>query len=82
MADSVQYQYTASGRHCDTTSELKTIDASVKKAITFMHNKNVNDACFKLTHGGTWKGLLQLAGGDARIVNYKCLSVPYTFAID
>ena len=73
----VQYQYSASGRNCNTTSQEKTIKAAVDRAITFMKNQNVDAACFQLTHGGTWKGLLQIATGGERIVNNKCLGISF-----
>ena len=79
--DGVHYQYSASGRNCDTTSEQKTIDAAVKKGLVFMQNEQVNDACFQLTHGGTWRGLLQLAVGKANIENQKCLHETYDIKI-
>ena len=79
--DGVHYQYSASGRNCDTTSEQKTIDAAVKKGLVFMQDEQVNDACFELMHGGTWRGLLQLAVGKASIENQKCLHEKYDIRI-
>ncbi|KAL8678581.1 MAG: hypothetical protein Q9186_005084 [Xanthomendoza sp. 1 TL-2023] len=79
--DGVNYQYSASGRNCDTTSQQKTVNDAVQKAIKFMNSQNVNQACFQLTHGGTWKGLLQLAAGGREIINNKCESVAYDIVI-
>ncbi|KAI4169708.1 MAG: hypothetical protein LQ346_008941 [Caloplaca aetnensis] len=77
----VSYQYSASGRNCDTTSEQKTINAALKRAINFMNSHNANQACFKLTHGGTWKGLLQIAAANRPIIEGKCNSVTYDINI-
>ncbi|KAI4107441.1 MAG: hypothetical protein L6R37_001672 [Teloschistes peruensis] len=79
--DHVNYQYSATGRNCDTTSEQKTVDSAVNKAIDFMNGKNVNQACFLLTHGGTWKGYLQLAANGRQIIGGKCTSVSYPINI-
>lgn len=73
----VHYQYSASGRNCDTSSEEKTINAAMDRALKFMQDKRVDAACFQLTHGGTWKGLLQLAASGEPIIQNKCLSVSY-----
>lgn len=81
--DSISYQYSvkSTGPNCDTTAELKTIQDAVQRGIDFMNTHNINQACFDLTHGGTWKGLLQLAAPGQTIVNYKCLSVTYTLTV-
>lgn len=79
--DGVNYQYSASGRNCDTTSEQKTINAAVQKAINFMNDRNVNQTCFELTHGGTWKGHLQVAARNRQIIDRKCDSVIYNIGI-
>lgn len=79
--DGVNYQYSASGRHCDTTSEEKTIRSAVTKGLEYMKNHNYDAACFQLTHGGTWKGLLQIAVGNEHIVNGKCNVVAYNVSI-
>ncbi|KAI4253339.1 MAG: hypothetical protein LQ352_003749 [Teloschistes flavicans] len=79
--DDVNYQYSATGRNCDTTSEQKTVDAAVNKAIAFMNGQKVDQACFLLTHGGTWKGYLQLAANGRQIIGGKCTSVSYPINI-
>ncbi len=75
--DGLHYQFQASGRHCDTTAELKTINDALQRARTYMVKHGVNDGCFELGHGGTWKGLLQFAAGNGHIINNKCSNVPY-----
>lgn len=75
--DKTRYEYSASGRHCDTTSESKTIKAAVQKALEYMEDHNVSQACFELKHGGTWKGLLQLAVANRNIIHNKCRTVTY-----
>lgn len=79
--DGVSYQYSASGRNCDTTSEQKTINAALQRGINYMNSKSVNQACVQLTHGGTWKGLLQLADANLQIINNKCNDVSYNINI-
>ncbi|KAL8691486.1 MAG: hypothetical protein Q9218_003295 [Villophora microphyllina] len=79
--DGVNYQYSASGRNCDTTSEQKTVNSAVRKAVDYMNSQNVNQACFQLTHGGTWKGLLQIAAQNRQIIGGKCDSVTYNINI-
>ncbi|KAL9578304.1 MAG: hypothetical protein Q9212_005801 [Teloschistes hypoglaucus] len=79
--DHVNYQYSATGRNCDTTSEQKTVDDAIKRALAFMTSQNVNQACFQLTHGGTWKGYLQLASNGRQIIGGKCDSISYPITI-
>jgi hypothetical protein len=79
----MNYQYHAktTGKNCDTTAELKTIKDATNRALDFMKTHNLNAACFRMEHGGTWQGLLQLAGGNAVIANGKCDSVTYTLTV-
>lgn len=79
--DGLHYQYSASGRNCDTTAELKTVNDAVQAATKLMAQRGVNDACFQLTHGGTWKGLLQLAAGSGAIIQNRCSFVAYTINV-
>ncbi|KAI4700516.1 hypothetical protein J4E81_003477 [Alternaria sp. BMP 2799] len=81
--DGVNYQYHAAttGKNCDTTAEVKTMKDAVTRGLDFMTNNNINQACFNMQHGGTWRGLLQLASGDRQIVNGKCDSVTYTLTV-
>ncbi|KAL8702100.1 MAG: hypothetical protein Q9201_004573 [Fulgogasparrea decipioides] len=67
----IHYQYSAPGRHCDTTLEQKTINAAVQKAIKYINNKNVTQACFEFTHGGIWKGHLQIAAQNRQMIYGK-----------
>jgi hypothetical protein len=46
-----------------------------------MVKHNVNQACFNMQHGGTWKGLLQLASSDKTIINNRCDDVAYTIIV-
>lgn len=79
--DGLNYQYSASGRNCDTTAELKTINDAVQKATKYMAHHSDNVACFKLHHDGTWTGLLQLAAGNGHIINNICKSETYNIDI-
>ncbi|KAG6989874.1 hypothetical protein G7Y79_00062g093520 [Physcia stellaris] len=76
----VNYQYQASGRNCDTTSEQKTVNAAVQKAIKYM-NGHAYQACFKFTHGGTWTGKLQIAAQNRPIIAGICDNAPYSITI-
>ncbi|RYN78282.1 hypothetical protein AA0120_g10958 [Alternaria tenuissima] len=82
--DGVNYQYHAAttGKNCDTTAETKTMNDAVALALEFMQTHNINQACFNMQHGGTWRGLLQLAtSSDRTIINGKCDSVTYTLTV-
>ena len=79
--EDLHYQYSAHGRNCDTTSESKTVNAAVDHALNYMVDQKVDAACFQLTHGGTWKGYLQVAGPNEKIINNKCVSVSYPIEI-
>ncbi|OAG16161.1 hypothetical protein CC77DRAFT_944697, partial [Alternaria alternata] len=81
--DGVNYQYHAAttGKNCDTTAETKTMNDAVARALEFMQTHNINQACFNMQHGGTWRGLLQLASGGRTIINGKCDSVTYTLTV-
>ncbi|KAI4656308.1 hypothetical protein J4E93_001027 [Alternaria ventricosa] len=81
--DGVNYQYHAAttGKNCDTTAEVKTMKDAVSRGLEFMSTHNINQACFNMQHGGTWRGLLQLASGDRQIINGKCDSVTYTLTV-
>jgi hypothetical protein len=54
---------------------------AVSRGLEFMTTHNINQACFNMQHGGTWRGLLQLANGDRQIINGKCDSVTYTLTV-
>ena len=75
----VNYQYHAatSGKKCDTTAEIKTIKDALVRALDFMTKGSYNQACFSLSHGGTWRGLLQLAGKGIDIKNDVCEGLTY-----
>ncbi|KAH3905032.1 hypothetical protein HBH56_226420 [Parastagonospora nodorum] len=77
--DGVNYQYHAatSGKKCDTTAEIKTIKDAIERALDFMTKGSYNQACFSLSHGGTWRGLLQLAGKGIDIKNDVCEGLTY-----
>jgi hypothetical protein len=79
----INYQYHASttGSKCDTTAQEKTIRDAINRGLDFMVKHNVNQACFNMQHGGTWKGLLQLASSDKTIINNRCDDVAYTIIV-
>lgn len=46
-----------------------------------MKKGSYNQACFSLSHGGTWKGLLQLAGKGIEIKNDVCEGLTYLISV-
>ncbi|KAI9664250.1 MAG: hypothetical protein M1831_002429 [Alyxoria varia] len=74
LGNNIYYQYEAvsSGKNCDTTAQLKTITDALRKASDFWDRKTVYHACFKMSHGGTWTGFLQLAGANDGLEDGLC----------
>ncbi|OGM47228.1 hypothetical protein ABOM_003983 [Aspergillus bombycis] len=64
--DGWHYEYHATGRHCDTTAEQKTIEGAIYKYLKSVEHGTVcGTQCIKLTHGGTWEGYLKFGrAGD------------------
>jgi len=74
---SYQYQATTSGPNCDTTASQDDILSAVLKAVQAMLDTSGQVACFKLSHGGTWTGNLQLAANGVPIVAGRCANAKY-----
>ncbi|KAL3475228.1 hypothetical protein BJX99DRAFT_259693 [Aspergillus californicus] len=54
--------YFATGRHCDTTAKEETMYGAIYKYLHLASEGLVCEyTCLRLTHGGTWKGYLQIA---------------------
>ncbi|KAL8991797.1 MAG: hypothetical protein Q9169_007641, partial [Polycauliona sp. 2 TL-2023] len=56
----INFEYQASGRNCDTTSERKTIEAAVQGCVERMRSAHATQMCCEFTHGGTWTGHMQV----------------------
>lgn len=51
---------TTTGKDCRTTAEVKTIAAAVGSCMNQANAMQATTVCCTFTHGGTWKGHLQL----------------------
>ena len=55
--DNVKWSFHATGQHCDTTAQEKTIAGAIAKYIrNAEHGKICGTQCLRLNHGGTWDG--------------------------
>ncbi|KAJ7436857.1 hypothetical protein FB451DRAFT_1570906 [Mycena latifolia] len=59
--DGLQWRYYATGRNCDTTAQLKTIRGAIDAFLRDSVNGKCQEACLKMTHGGTWTGYLSVS---------------------
>ena len=60
------YQATTTGKNCDTTAIMKTIQNAVKACATKLHNAGAIRGCCQLRHGqGTWHGHLRLTANPS-----------------
>jgi hypothetical protein len=55
------YHATTTGKNCDTTAILKTIQNAVQKCADALHRAGSVMGCCNFSHGGTWTGHLQLS---------------------
>ena len=70
--DGVTWRVYATGRHCDTTAQLNTIQGAVTKYLE-KQNRNVCGVhCLKLSHGGTYTGYVTLAPAGNKLDSYYC----------
>lgn len=70
--DGVTWKVYATGRSCDTTAQLNTIQGAVTKYLE-KQNKNVCGVhCLKLTHGGTYAGYVTIAPAGTSLNSYYC----------
>ncbi|TQB67561.1 hypothetical protein MPDQ_005256 [Monascus purpureus] len=59
--DGWSYEYYATGRNCDTTSQQETIHGALYHYLTTVDNDKVcGTQCLSLDHGGTYEGYLKL----------------------
>lgn len=70
ISNNIKMVYTASGAHCDTTAQEKTIEGALDKAFgTFIRGDKTGIWCIQLSHGGSWNGFL-LIGPDTNWPGY------------
>ncbi|KAI4240771.1 MAG: hypothetical protein L6R42_011446, partial [Xanthoria sp. 1 TBL-2021] len=74
----INFEYKASGRNCDTTSEKKTIDSAIQQCIEHMNSVKATQMCCEFSHGGTWKGHMQVAAQYRYPDPGKCDNAIYT----
>ncbi|KAF5879133.1 uncharacterized protein Bfra_006338 [Botrytis fragariae] len=73
--DGVSWVYYATGRNCDTTAEVKTIQGAIKQhLITTDGNSLCSTECLDLTHSGTWSGFLLIPVVAESVVDEVILS--------
>ncbi|KAK7961257.1 hypothetical protein PG988_012471 [Apiospora saccharicola] len=70
--DSVNIEFHATGRHCDTTAQWNTIQGAIKKFINGLDDTDCGVSCLKLTHGGTWAGYVTFAPKGTDPSHYHC----------
>ncbi|BCS20323.1 uncharacterized protein APUU_20755S [Aspergillus puulaauensis] len=72
--DKFEFEYYATGRHCDTTAEQGTIAGAIYHFIHSVLDDNIcNAQCMRLTHGGTWTGWLSLGpAGSLKKAKIQC----------
>ncbi|KAJ5928307.1 hypothetical protein N7466_007263 [Penicillium verhagenii] len=64
-SDGIKWIYHATGRNCDTTAELVTIESAIRHGLSaFYNDKLCKTVCWRMTHGGTWAGYMKLGPED------------------
>lgn len=70
--DNVTWRVYATGRNCDTTAQLETIQGAVTKYLEKQDKKVCGVHCLKLSHGGTYVGYLTIAPRGQSLDKYYC----------
>lgn len=70
--DNVTWRVYATGRNCDTTAQLETIQGAVTKYLEKQDKKVCGVHCLKLSHGGTYVGYLTIAPTGQSLDKYYC----------
>jgi hypothetical protein len=70
--DDVNWKVYASGRNCDTTAQLSTIDGALTNYLRSQNDSVCNIKCIKLDHSGTWTGYVTIAPAGTNLDNYYC----------
>ncbi|KAH8424308.1 uncharacterized protein LDX57_002060 [Aspergillus melleus] len=69
----IRYEFYATGRHCDTTSQQKTIAGAINKYIHKVDNGRLcHTECLRITHGGTYAGWLKVGPKNSFKANAYC----------
>ncbi|KAL3473258.1 hypothetical protein BJX99DRAFT_261566 [Aspergillus californicus] len=78
LYEEIKVKYSATGRNCDTTAELKTIHNAVYNYVNKqMWGSVCGNVCLRLDHGGTWRGYLQMGHYSLFNTNVKCNGAKY-----
>ncbi|KAJ6517861.1 hypothetical protein DFH09DRAFT_1332065 [Mycena vulgaris] len=56
----LQWRYSATGRNCDSTAQLKTIRGAIDAFLKDHVDGKCGNVCLKMTHDGTWTGYLSV----------------------
>lgn len=70
--DGVTWKVYATGRNCDTTAQLNTIQGAVTKYLEKQNKKVCGVHCLKLSHGGTYNGYVTIAPAGTPLDGYYC----------
>ncbi|KAL6831562.1 hypothetical protein V8C40DRAFT_236752 [Trichoderma camerunense] len=70
--DGVSWKVYATGRNCDTSAELKTIQGAIAEYLRSVDDHVCGVHCLKLTHGGTWTGYVTLAPKGNNLDTFYC----------
>ncbi|MCJ1271286.1 hypothetical protein MMC22_011186 [Lobaria immixta] len=70
--DGVTWKVYATGRNCDTTAQLETIQGAVTKYLEEQDKNVCGVHCLKLSHGGTYVGYLTIAPAGENLDRYYC----------
>ncbi|KAK1148716.1 hypothetical protein N8T08_008601 [Aspergillus melleus] len=69
----IRYEFYATGRHCDTTSQQKTIAGAINKYIHKVDKGRIcHTECLRITHGGTYAGWLKVGPKNSFKANAYC----------
>lgn len=71
--DNVQYSVYATGRNCDTTAQLNTIQGALNHFISSVDDDEICGVqCLRLTHGVTWTGYVLMGDTTYNLNNDIC----------
>ena len=70
--DGVTWKVYATGRNCDTTAQLKTIQGAMTEYLDAQNNNVCGVHCLKLTHSGTFAGYVTIAPAGTSLDSFYC----------
>ncbi|KAE8352241.1 hypothetical protein BDV28DRAFT_149218 [Aspergillus coremiiformis] len=66
------YEASTEGKNCDTTADVVTIQGALKKAFAQRKYWVCQKECFRMSHGGTWRGTLSIGRNETWDENFYC----------